>query len=680
MTPANHLAQEKSPYLQQHASNPVDWYPWGPEALTLARQQDKPIFLSIGYSTCHWCHVMARESFADPQVAAVLNHFFVAIKVDREERPDIDSLYMAACQMMTGSGGWPLTLLLTPEQQPFFAATYLSPGQLLDLVEQVDRLWHTDRAHLVVQSQKITAQLQQLGRSSVADTPTDAGASSLLAQQAANFYRHFFDAQWGGFGSAPKFPAAYNLLFLQEYAQLSGERDCLDMAEKTLEQMYRGGIYDHIGYGFCRYATDDQWLLPHFEKMLYDNALLAMAYTQAYQITGRDLYQRVARQTLSYVLRELRSPEGAFYAAQDADSQGEEGKYYTWVPQELVELLGEEDGAYFNHYFDLESGGHLGGKSIPNLLSQGDYEREDDRIARLRPQVYQHRLSRVPLHRDEKVLTAWNALMIAALAQAGAVLEEEGYLVAARQALAFVDSRLCDEKGGLLASMTADQPGPAAFLDDYAYLIWALLELYEATGEAAYLQRAFTLQQTVMTEFADEEQGGFYLTSRHNETLIARTKELYDGALPSGNSVIAYNLVQLSRYSRDPQWADAAQKQLAIFTSAAQDYPMGYSFFLRALLRQTYPGQDLVCVASQKDHLAPLQAFRRQHCLPNLLVLVKNAQETAACPALETVWQAYDGQENEPVYYLCQNQTCQPPTTDWAVIEKQLLVSLPVDQ
>lgn len=519
----NRLQFEQSPYLLQHLENPVDWRPWGSEAFQTAWEEDKPVFLSIGYSTCHWCHVMAHESFEDETVAEAINRDFIPIKVDREERPDVDAVYMAACVAMTGSGGWPLTVLLTPEQKPFWAGTYLPRQALLSLLQQAARLWREDRGSLLTAGEALTDRLRE------AEGAGTGFPDRALAGMAAGLYARSFDTRWGGFGHAPKFPTPHNLIFLLRYARRTGEAQAGAMAEQTLESMYRGGLFDHVGGGFARYSTDEMWLVPHFEKMLYDNALLALAYTEAYQQARRPLYGEIVRRTLDYVLRELRDFQGGFYCGQDADSEGEEGKYYVFTAGELRDLLGPEDAEAFCGWYGVTETGNFAGKNILNLIGREQVQREPVRIRPLRERVYAYRLERTCLHRDDKVLAAWNGLMIAALARAGLALDEPRYRDAAVGAAAFLKRSLTEENGRLLARWRAGQAAHPGKLDDYAFCAWGLLELYGVTFRTAYLAEARDLTARLLEQFFDGKNGGFYPYAADGEQLITRTKETYDG-------------------------------------------------------------------------------------------------------------------------------------------------------
>ena len=435
----NHLASEKSPYLLQHKDNPVDWYPWCAEAFQKAKESDKPIFLSIGYSTCHWCHVMAHESFEDPEVAEALNRDYICIKVDREERPDIDAVYMQVCQALTGLGGWPLTIVMTADQNPFFAGTYFPKGShlggigLLSLLDAITDQWKNNRSALFDASEEVTALLQKSAGPSNNSEP-----SKDLLLEAVKQLSRSFDAKWGGFGDAPKFPTAHNLLFLLRHSMLEQDTAAREMAEKTLVQMYRGGIFDHIGGGFSRYSTDQKWLVPHFEKMLYDNALISLACLEAYRLTRRPIYQTIVDRTLQYIQRELTDKQGGFYCGQDADSDGVEGKYYVFTPKELQQLLGPKDGQLLCWWYGILEGGNFEGKSIPNLIETPDYEESSERIDALRTCLYDYRLYRTYLHRDDKILTSWNSLMITAFARAARILKKPEYLKAAIKAERFL--------------------------------------------------------------------------------------------------------------------------------------------------------------------------------------------------------------------------------------------------
>ena len=637
----NHLKNQTSPYLLQHADNPVDWYPWSEEAFTKARVEDKPVFLSIGYSTCHWCHVMAHESFEDLEIADILNKYYVSVKVDKEERPDIDSIYMAVCQAFTGSGGWPTSIFMTAEQKPFFAGTYFPKtaryGSIgfKELLLIIHQKWKNERDALVDSADKITAALNQ-------HHVAASQAEGTLLDTALRWYEQNFDASFGGFGGAPKFPTPHNLLFLMQQYEKQGNRQALNMAEITLQKMYAGGLFDHIGYGFCRYSTDRYYLVPHFEKMLYDNALLILAYCKAYELTGKSFYLEVAKKTASYILDEMTSPKGGFYSAQDADSDGEEGKYYVFTPEEIIELLGQADGTAFCERFGITKTGNFEGKSIPNLLHAKDLT--DERFDCFLPTLREYRRGRTRLHTDDKILTAWNALMIAALCRLYRCSRDHRYLEAAKKAQGFIENSLLIQDT-LYVSFRDGKLGEHGFLDDYASYIFALLSLYDATLEETFLRRAMQLTRETVTQYYDSEHGGFYLSGRDNETLLFRPKECYDGALPSGNSLITYVLVRLNALLPDYSTENILNKQLAYMAGEAEQYPAGFSMFLMALSDFLEPSL-LVTVVSNGEDLSDLPFV-----LPS----------DAIVKVLERPLQEYKLLNNETTFYVCRKCSCLPP-------------------
>ncbi len=651
---SNRLSKEHSPYLLQHAENPVDWRPWGPEVFEEAKRADKPVFLSIGYSTCHWCHVMAHESFEDEAVAQIVNKEFLPVKVDREERPDVDAVYMAACVAMNGSGGWPLTVLLTPDQKPFWAGTYLPKARLLHLLQEAARLWREDRTGVLAAGETLTAHLRQ-------EAEHRAGAPSReLVSRAVRQFVQIYDPQWGGFGPAPKFPTPHNLIFLLRYARLTGEKGAQEMALHTLDSMYRGGLFDHVGGGFSRYSTDGRWLIPHFEKMLYDNALLTLAYTEAFQHTRRPIYEEIVRRTLDYVLRELSGPQGGLCCGQDADSDGVEGKYYLLTPDEGIRVLGEADGGRFCQWYGIARSGNFEGKSVPNLLEQPEFDREPEGMAALREKVYAYRLSRTALHRDDKVLTAWNGLALAALARAGLVLDEPRYLDAARRRTAdFLAERLTGPGGRLLARWRDGDAAHPGKLDDYAFYAYGLLELYGATFDLSYLARTAELAGQLLERFFDWEHGGFYPYASDGEQLLTRTKEAYDGAMPSGNSVAALVLSRLARLTGEGRWREAADRQLRWLAGAAGDYPAGHSFAMLAVLEELWPSAELVAAAREIPE--ELRAFLRETTHPELATLVKTPEDADSLAVVAPFTKDYPIPEQGVRYYLCRNGACAQP-------------------
>lgn len=648
-TNANRLAGEKSPYLLQHADNPVNWYPWCSEAFTQAAQRDVPVFLSIGYSTCHWCHVMAHEAFEDEEVAALLNDGFVSIKVDREERPDIDSVYMSVCQAMTGSGGWPLTIIMTPDKKPFFAGTYFpkhrkygAPG-LLELLSAVTDKWLYDRAALLEQGQRITDFLQEQSQN---DTATAVSAEDLVSK-ASRYFSKAFDPKWGGFGPAPKFPSAHNLLFLlaQKDKKLSA------MANKTLTQMYRGGIFDHIGGGFCRYSTDQMWLVPHFEKMLYDNALLLLAYAQAGKESGKSLYQQVTDRIVRYVLRELTHKEGGFYCSQDADSEGEEGKYYVFTPAEIKEVLGREAGLAFCRRFDITKEGNFEGKNIPNLIERPDYEEFPAEYMLLK--LYRYRQHRISLHKDDKILTSWNGLMIAALSRAARLLDRPDYLEAALQAEDFIWHHLHQGSGRLLTRYRDGESAFAGTLEDYAFFSWALLECYSSTFDEEYLKRAVSVADQLLELFFDEADGGCFLYAKDSEQLIIRPKETYDGAMPSGNSVAALVMRKLAFFTGEERWRSAYDKQSSFLQKRAQSHPAGQSFYLWQLTEELRDSGQLICVSRSENLPARHQLWEE-----NMDILVKTERNADSLQEIAPFLKAYPIPQTGADYYYCQGHVC----------------------
>lgn len=674
----NRLINEKSPYLLQHAHNPVDWYPWEDEAFKKAKKEDKPIFLSIGYSTCHWCHVMERESFEDQEVADILNHNFVSIKVDREERPDIDQVYMTVCQTLTGHGGWPLTIIMTPDKKPFFAGTYFPkhntmgmPG-LIEILSKITEVWATDRNNLLEAAEAITNAIQDTYKKT-----SKALISESTIHEAFLNFRTLFDYKYGGFGTAPKFPTPHNLTFLLRYWKVNDNDEALKMVEKTLDNMYRGGIFDHIGFGFSRYSTDNKWLVPHFEKMLYDNALLAIAYIEAYQATGKNLYAEIAEKIFTYVLRNMTSPAGGFYSAEDADSEGVEGKFYLWTPEEVKSVLGKSDGEFFCKYYDITKEGNFEGKSIPNLINTNIDKLSNEDLLRLnscRQKLFEHREKRVPPHKDDKILTSWNGLMIAALSFGSRALGIKEYAVAAEKAISFIFNNLRDSSGRLLARYRDGESAYPAYVDDYSFLIWGLIELYEATHKPIYLKYAIELNEILIENFWDREQGGLFLYAHDSEELIFRPKEIYDGATPSGNSVSTLNFLRLARLTGKYELEELAQQQFKYFGGTVKNYPTGYSFFLSALLFSISKTKEIVIAGdlNQVDTRTMLQIINDTF-LPHAVFHV-NPQDNVEQELIKLVPALgdYKSLNSFATAYICENFSCQAPITDITQFAKVL--------
>lgn len=646
---SNRLQYETSPYLLQHKDNPVDWYPWCAEAFERAEKEDKPIFLSIGYSACHWCHVLAHESFEDGETAELLNRHFISVKVDKEERPDIDSVYMAVCQAFTGGGGWPTSIFMTAQQKPFFAGTYFpktSRGGMIgfkDLLTAIHEAWENDRASLLKRADTIIEHLDQ-------NQKTVQYADLELAHSAVSVYERIYDKQHGGFGRAPKFPTPHNILFLLSYYERCRNKECLLMAEHTLMQMYRGGLFDHIGFGFCRYSTDKKFLVPHFEKMLYDNAMLILAYCKAFSVTDNRLYLDIAEKTADYILREMTSSEGGFFSAQDADSEGEEGKYYLFSPAEIIAVLGETNSTNFNRHFDITDKGNFEGKSIPNLLRSDPNDRSYDALL---PRLARFRKNRYVLHLDDKILTAWNGLMITAMCELYLISRKDTYLKAAKNADLFIQNHLYDN-GILFVSYREARRGVSGFLDDYAAYIFAQLHLYRATLDRKYLERAKQLCSTVVADFGDGDDG-YYLTGSKSEELVLRPKETYDGAVPSGNSLMAYNLVQLALLTSDNEYSRLAEQQLDFISGEASTYPTNHAMFLVALLEYNDPALKVTVVLGEDT-----DASRLPFAFPANAVIRLLTEPTKEYPL----------KNGKTTYYVCQGRSCMPPTIDLDEIER----------
>lgn len=639
---SNRLKNETSPYLLQHAENPVNWYPWGVEAFDKAREENKPVFLSIGYSTCHWCHVMAHESFEDKATADILNEHFISVKVDREERPDIDSVYMSVCQAFTGSGGWPTSIFMTWDKKPFFAGTYFPPDSrygipsFSELLNAIVDEWKQNRDKLLQSADGVINHL----KNNAAD---EIKTSHDLTEKVIHLFKNSFDSVYGGFGSAPKFPTPHNLMFLMLYSKQTEVSDTLRMVEKTLVQMRKGGMFDHIGYGFSRYSTDKYFLAPHFEKMLYDNALLIMAYAAAHSLTGEKIYLDTAEKTAEYIIREMTSEDGGFYSAQDADSEGVEGKYYTFSFDEIISVLGKERGTEFAKVFDITPDGNFEGVNIPNLLKHDNVSASfADEIRKL----YDYRKERFRLHLDDKILLSWNSLMISAFAMLYRVSRNNKYLESAKQAASFIENNLC-EGMSLYNSFRDGKHSGRAFLDDYAFYVAALTELYNSTLDESYLKRAEEFCAEAVRRFTDSENGGFYLCKKDSAELFINPKETYDGAIPSGNSVMLYNLVRLYQLTENDKYTELIEKQVDFMSIEAQKHPMGYGMFLTAKLMYEKPPKHITVALKNCSDIDDIKEK-----LP-FLANVQMVNESEMYPLID----------GETTYYVCENNTCYPPTT-----------------
>ena len=681
----NHLSNEKSPYLIQHAENPVDWYPWNDQAFEKAKKEDKPIFLSIGYSTCHWCHVMAHESFEDEEVAELMNEIFISIKVDREERPDIDKIYMTICQMMTGSGGWPLTIIMTPEKKPFFAGTYFPKHTrfgrigLIDLIKRIKELWNNQRSEVINSSDQITFSLQNIDQ----ESPGEKFSMNILRKTYQQLSRQF-DSINGGFGNRPKFPTPHNLIFLLRYWRRTGNGKALEMVEKTLQAMRKGGIYDHIGFGFHRYSTDSTWLVPHFEKMLYDQALIAIAYTEAYQATKNELYKKTAQEVFSYVLRDMTAPEGGFYSAEDADSEGEEGKFYIWSKKKLEEILEKDELDLAIKFFNIEESGNYleeasGKKTGNNILHLKNFPEKEFQVTleKIRFKLFKEREKRIHPHKDDKIITDWNGLMIAALAKGSTVFQEEKYLHAAKNAVHFILTNLRKTNGKLLHRYKDGVSEIKAFLTDYAFLIWGLIELYEATFDIFYLKNALELHQIQIKDFWDDQIGGFYFTAIDSEKLLARQKEIYNGAIPSGNSIAMINLLRLSYFTGNHELEEKADILNRVFSEKIRSNPLAYTQFLVAIDIAIGPSYSLVIGGnSNAENTNKMIKAVYDTYIPNkVFIHRKTEQESPEIDTYSNFVQFFGNLDGKTTAYVCINKTCKPPTHEIDKMLKNLYAS-----
>jgi len=662
----NRLTGSTSPYLLQHARNPVDWYPWGNDAFEKARKEDKPIFLSVGYSSCHWCHVMERESFENEEIARIMNEHFVSIKVDREERPDVDQIYMNAVQMMTGSGGWPMSVFLTPKLKPYFGGTYFPPEGRFGLpgfrrvLLHAAALYKDHREDVDNLGEQVVAGLQDLAANASSAPPV---TGQHLIDDAVGRYRKTFDPAWGGFGQAPKFPpTAAATLLLRQYRR-TGDAETLKMATVTLDHMATGGMYDQLGGGFHRYSTDREWLVPHFEKMLYDNALLAVACLDAFQVTGSPLYERTARGILDHVIRDMTDPAGGFHSALDADSEGAEGKYYVWTVGEIEEVLGSEDAAAFGRYYGLTELGNFENRNILHVPKFD--ERTEAELEKSRHALLAVRAKRVPPGKDDKILADWNGLMISAMSRGHQVLGDDRYSRTAERATGFVLAKMRPD-GHLLHSYRAGRAHVDAFLDDYAFMLQAMIDLYEATFDPRWIEHADAIAREMTGELWDDENGGFYSTRENAPDLLVRAKTAYDGAMPAGNAVAALALMRLARLTDNKEYFAQAEKTLTFFNTTAAAAPTALARLLCAADFHDGPPQEIV-ISGDPDSADTkrLIAVVRQSYLPNTVVaLVDPASAGAAAAAgLLPLLEGRSLVEGGPAAYVCENYTCDAPIT-----------------
>lgn len=680
---SNRLKFEQSPYLLQHASNPVNWYPWGEEAFEQANGKNLPIFLSIGYSTCHWCHVMENESFEDEEVAELLNENFVCIKVDREERPDIDHIYMSVCQMLTGSGGWPLTIIMTPEQKPFFAGTYFPKNQrgnrvgLMDLLPKISNAWEEQRKEIYLSAAEITSHLNKDYHGDNKET-----LNISILEDALNLFKNRFDKVNGGFGTRPKFPSPHNLLFLLRYYKRTKSDEALTMVEKTLTEMRKGGIFDQIGFGFHRYSTDQGWFLPHFEKMLYDQALMAIAYTEAYQVTKNKLFKQTAEEILKYVMRDMTSVNGGFYSAEDADSEGEEGKFYIWSKDEITEILNEDDANLISEIFNVskkgnyyeEATGNSTGKNILcldidpiEIAEKFNFSEEDFRLKfdSIRHDLFNEREKRIHPLKDDKILTDWNGLMIAAFSIAGRVFNNKEYITAAKRSAEFIlDKMFNNDK--LYHRYRNGEAAISANLDDYSFMIWGLLELYEACFEIKYLEYAKKLADSVISKFWDKEhKSGFYFTSADETELISRPKEFYDGAVPSGNSVMLMNLIKLNKLTAINDYQDYVNHLISIYKTLVEETTGGYSHFLSGLEYYFSESIEMLVVGELENEKTRniLKAVNSVY-YPNKITLLITDENKNAISKIAPFTKEYSELNDKTAVYICKNYECSMPTSN----------------
>jgi uncharacterized protein YyaL (SSP411 family) len=666
----NHLRDAQSPYLIQHADNPVDWYPWSSQAFQKALQEDKPVFLSIGYATCHWCHVMAHESFEDQEVADLMNRTFVNIKVDREERPDIDNTYMTVCQMITGHGGWPLTIIMTPKKEPFYAATYL-PKQsrpnrigMIDLVPAIEKAWEQDRSRIMESVDRI-----KMGFSKTLDLGKSKNSlTENIHQLAVDALKGRYDSTHGGFGGAPKFPSPHNLSFLIQYSLIHEDPEALKMVHKTLKKMRLGGIWDHVGGGFHRYSTDEKWLLPHFEKMIYDQALMLRAYAEGYKITGDEILLSTCVDVASYLDECMISKAGGFYSAEDADSEGEEGTFYVWKKDEIVKILESEDAALFCDLYNIRDDGNYHdeatrqktGSNIPHL-SKPISDDQKNRVQRCLKILYKHRQKRERPLLDDKILTDWNGLMIGAMAHAGILTENDSFIQRAEQAYDFISSRLSNNQGNLLHRYRDGDSDIAGMAGDYAFWIHGLIELYMATFKPEYLEEAIRFQQTFQQNFWDGTHGGYYFTSGVSEKILGRQKEIYDGALPSSNSAAAMNGLKLSRLTGNKDYENGSLQILKAFSEQITDAPAGYTHAVHASMLMSSRSHEIIVCSQRRDKACEnLIRICRDHAQPGSTILLKTQDTEPLLNRTSPFTKAYPIKK-QPEVYVCTGFACKAP-------------------
>lgn len=659
----NKLIYEKSPYLLQHAYNPINWYPWGDEAFNKAKSEDKPIFLSIGYSTCHWCHVMEQESFNDLEVSKILNDHFISIKVDREERPDIDHIYMEFCQAINGNGGWPLTIIMTPNQKPFFAATYIPKKRrgryvgLIELLFYIHNEWIHNKQEIINSADSITNTI----KSHLEDSEPIGVLSENISHIAVKELVNQFDPLYGGFGTAPKFPTPHKLLFLLRYYILNNNKEALNMVEKTLIQMYKGGIFDHIGYGFSRYSTDEKWLIPHFEKMMYDNALLGITYLEAFLATSNKLYKDILEKLLLFSISEMYAPNQGFYTAIDADSEHEEGKYYLWSYNELLEILTSDEFNYLSKYYNVTMNGNFENKNIFNLLHHDTLLLEGETLKEIRNKLLIHRGKRVPPLKDDKILTSINGMMIALLSLSGRFLNDDKYIKVATDTAEFIINKLINEEGKLLSRYREGEAKYIGYLDDYAYFTYGLIELFLATSNERYLDYAIKLTDDLINNYYDKENGGFFLTSKDSDELIMRVKEFYDGAIPSGNSITTFNLYRLGLISDNYHYDEIAAKQFSVISSKIESTPSNYLHLISTYFIKTHSYNKIVLIyEDEKQNFFNIKELLHKKYQPFTEVIILKKDNIK-----NSKYFSYYVTNDEFTLHFCENNVCIEPLTNY---------------
>jgi len=684
----NRLVFEKSPYLLQHAANPVDWFPWSQEAFDLAQELNKPVFLSIGYTTCHWCHVMEHESFEDSLVASMMNDVFINIKVDREERPDIDNIYMEVTQMVTGRGGWPMTVIMTPDKKPFFAGTYFPKRSrggrsgMIDLIPQINKLWVEKPDSILNSADKITNSLHK--RNEYGSNTIDLNYLNIM-DAAFNSFKSNFDNRYGGFkNSRNKFPKPHDYSFLARYYNRTNNKKSLEIVEKSLYAMKKGGIYDQIGFGFHRYSTDTKWLVPHFEKMLYDQALLIHAYLDAYLLTNDIYYSRTVDEVSEYIIRDMSASQGGFYSAEDADSKGEEGTFYIWNVSELKKLLTDEEFEYiydilsFNDKGNCRVEGHY--TNIAHFSMNWDEiskkhnmssEEAYDKFNNIRIKIFNYRENRVHPQKDDKILTDWNGLMISAMARAGSILDNQEYIDHAKASADFIIDSLMEEDGKLKKSYRNGPANIDGMIEDYAFFIWGLIELYQSTFEEKYIDVALLLSNYQIDHFWDKDKGGFFFISDKTDDLLIRKKEIYDGAIPSGNSVSAYNFIRLSRILSKPEFEEITFKIIDTFSSNLNRYSSGYTMLLHALDFAQGPSYEVI-ITGKEEKVRPYMMSLYKSKQFNKVLIFKNKNQYSKNSNLSFL-DNYDFEDNgDPLIYVCKNYVCDLPTSDIRIILSSL--------